>query len=97
LKWEQQKLTIQAETGIIILDEQERVAVEETLRKRVADCKIFLENTRSFPPRQAAIDAYAEAVQALDNFLSSTTGARLEGSAEPAAPTANAAGSCPGE
>jgi hypothetical protein len=47
--------------------------MEEKLRKRVADCRIFLENTRSFPPRAAALSAYAEAVEQLDNFLSSET------------------------
>jgi hypothetical protein len=45
--------------------------VEEKLRKRVADCKIFLKNTRSFPPRAAALSAYAEAVEELDKFLAS--------------------------
>jgi hypothetical protein len=53
------------------VDEREKSAIEDRLRKRVADCRIFLENTRSFPPRQAAMDEYAKAVEELDNFLSS--------------------------
>jgi hypothetical protein len=48
----------------------EKSEIEERLRKRVEDCGIFLQNTRSFPSRQAAIDAYTEAVQQLDHFLS---------------------------
>jgi hypothetical protein len=53
------------------VDEPRKSTAEETLRKRVEDCRIFLQNTRSFPPRQAAIDEYAKAVQALDHFHSS--------------------------
>jgi hypothetical protein len=43
---------------------------ENKLRKRVADCRLFLEITKAVPPRNAALGAYAEAVQALHDFLS---------------------------
>jgi MEDS: MEthanogen/methylotroph, DcmR Sensory domain len=52
------------------VDEPRKSATEEALRKRVEDCRIFLQNTRSFPPRRAASDEYAKAVQELDHFLS---------------------------
>jgi hypothetical protein len=53
-------------------DHADRAAIEESLRQRVEDFKIFLETTDSSPQRQVAMDAYAEAVEELDKFLASS-------------------------
>jgi hypothetical protein len=45
--------------------------LEDRLRKRVEDCRMFLKVTKAFPPRNAALAAYAAAVQELHDFLSS--------------------------